>query len=1168
MWQRTSYLIFIILLVLPVSILANGFEYYTHLEQQWQKLREYNARCIQNQQPDRRVYFFVYEPGQPLNFNEIATSYDWFNYYLLPGSGAGLFDEHSLTYLNNELKAFNQVGEEVPPGYPEPVEVYAFFINDFKGYIDAKASQLVSNEQGSVLEYLAKEKGKVGPQAFRDYQAYQTALRERVNQFDFGADGNKLLIYGSGFKAYQWKNKYERIYTINTSTKGTFLESSSSCRNIYQKEQWKQRQFPFHFPTDSKASRHFANAILSQLEFLSSPSLQETCEACGPALAGYLEKLWDSTAKDFLRDRCEQLKDFPERLEHAYSIAQFIQSLGTVYDDYEAQTLPPDEYNWSGVWEEYLAFEWALNDHETEILSAHERLREGIEAEDWYQVFISLYYFKRPIFFETLPIKDRVEAIEVLSSGPMLGYWLLGDHEALVLSLLDKVPDEPLYIEQLLNELRASPGLLRTLFKKIDNHWVGEASRFKFVSAIHHLVKKRPSIHQVNTTYTMVWDLPDQYVLNAFDYAVDFTDTGTLNFSFKQCIAINEAHTDLQFGNYPRPFCIEKKTEDWHDIDPFALLDIAVLDRITVIDACGAGGCVGKIFKKVPAILAAYLIQQTSIDDRFEQVMTTLEIAGLGLGVGELALALKLGSRIRLLIAGYVLASDISSIVISSEAFQVYLLTELGEEEGQRLYNHLLYFNTVNAVLTGTVGLLAIDDAAKAVASVDKLKDIGVDLEQIEDQLGYSLGNLSGKELKQLAQSMRRELNSTPEGREAMQIAKAGLGLDDLALFINQLKNAGASEELINRIILLPLDDIELLLSQLQRNNYRLIPKFNGTTHLVDIWHSYRQGSQWENLLKWDEGVFYQHFSDLDMSRTLRELFDMYPRMTRAYKVLAGDGTFNYLPFRTSVDNIKLIDEYLQVYPEHLPQLESDFLAAGDKEAFIKQLLGPGKPGVKIWHRVRRLWESIDIRYQPSDAHLSEFELAPNLILTEVHPPQGGKAGHYKRYWEPTTNTFVLDEGFRYDAPKWIKDVPIPLVEGKGIPTSTYVTLRQMKYLQIPEGSLQKLKLSLVQNAEIMRDIYVVMQEYNLLNLQEAGDYLLDKSGIQYAVTMIKQAGYDINKVKILDEGYTHYLTTREIRDKKHVAEITDQWLQQNNLTWNSKFYIHFDVILELTPIP
>lgn len=72
----------------------------------------------------------------------------------------------------------------------------------------------------------------------------------------------------------------------------------------------------------------------------------------------------------------------------------------------------------------------------------------------------------------------------------MLGYWLLGDYEELVLFLLDKVFDELFYIDQLLNGLKVSFGLLCIFFKKIDNYWVGEVSWFKFVCSFYEFVKK------------------------------------------------------------------------------------------------------------------------------------------------------------------------------------------------------------------------------------------------------------------------------------------------------------------------------------------------------------------------------------------------------------------------------------------------------------------------------------------------------------------------------------------------------------------------------------------------------------------------------------------------------------------------------------------------------
>lgn len=792
-------IIYITLSFLYSSLLqANTPHIFSDLESQFQALQEYNQRCIAHNQPDRRIYFFVYQAGKSPDFKKIASSYDWFNYYLLPASGGGLFDEHSLTYLNERLKEFNQTGEESLPGQTEPVEIYAFFINDFKGYINAKPDQLVNNDQESILAYLAQEKGSVGPQAFEDYKTYKDALKERVSNFDLGSGENKLLIYGSGFKAYQWKGKYERIYSIQAHATGDLLENSAACRRVYQKEQFKHRLFPFHFPTKSMASRHFANAVLSHLEFLSSSELLTTCEACGPTVAEYLAKLWDPTAKEFLQQRCAQFKDDPERLGYAYAIAQFIQSLGNIYDDYQTQQLPPDEYNWSGAWEEYLSYEQALRNHATEIITAHDRLRKAVESADWYQVFLTLYHFNRPIYFEQLSIQDRLSALEVLATGPMLGNWLLGNHEDLVLSLLDHVPDEPLYVEQFLGGLRQSPGLLERLFYKINNHWVGQASRFKFISSLYKLIQKRPTHNQNTTSYTMVWDLPGQYVQNSFDYDVQFTESGTLDFTFQQCVAVDNYYTGNNFTENRGTFCIQKSDSQWLDIDPFALLDIAVMDRITVIDICGPGGCKGKLFKKVPAILAAYLIKQTAVEDRIDLIMNSLEVIGLSIGVGELALALKLQSRVRLLIAGYLLGADISSIAITSEVFKAYLFERLGEEEGNKLYEHLLFFNTLNGLLAGTLSIWAVDDAAKAVAATEKLKQMNIPIEGIEEQLGFTLGNLSGADLQQLSQAIKRELSSTEEGRNALRTAKAAVGLDEIAEIINQLQNAGASEELIN----------------------------------------------------------------------------------------------------------------------------------------------------------------------------------------------------------------------------------------------------------------------------------------------------------------------------------------------------------------------------------
>jgi len=1166
MLLKNNILVLFFFLSTSLSAEVPPLPYGDHLEAQFHKLVAWNEYCDEQNRTSDKIYFFVYEPGKNLVFSPNNETTDWFNYYLLPNSGVGLFDIESSQYLNEQLRAFNEGGEESTTG--QDVAVYAFFINDFKGYLKADPNELVNNTEGSVLNYLKKNPSQFGPEAYESYQSYQTALQERVRGFQLGHAENQLLIYGSGFKAYEWKQQYQRIYTLNASSSGLLLEETATCRKAYQVEQAKQRNYPFHFPTQSKASRQFTNAVLSQLEFLSKPSLRESCEDCGPQLSSYIQQLWDETAKQFLLDRCQQLRDFPDRMAHAFSIARFIQSLGIVYDDYADTATAPEEYNWSGQWEEYLLFEAALQAQSTRVSTAHQSLKTAIADEDWYQVFISLYHFDGPSFFKTLSVQDRVEALQVLAKGPMLGRWLIGNHEEQVIHLLDYVPDEPLYIEQFLGALKATPGLLELLFNKIQNHWVGEAARLQFIQSLSRLVQQRPAMNQLQSGRTLIWDLPDQVIKDAFEYDYQFNSDAWLQFELKQCTAVDHGYTFNNFSDHPPSFCTEKENISWEAIDPFSLIDIVVIDKITVINTCGEQGCQGQVFKNVPAILAAYLIKQTAVDENIQQILLGIDIAGLAIGMGELALAAQLGSKIRLLIAGYVLASDITSISLSSEAFKSYLIAELGEPEGLKLYEHFQFFTTLNSILAGTVGIVALDEAAKAVASIEKMKRVGISIADIEAQLGGPISNLSGQELKNLAASMQQELEGTVEGRNALRAAKSALGIDELASLIINLKNAGASEELIDRIILLPVNDGKLLLSQLSRQENRLISDFNRKLALVDGWESYRKSADWPAIENWSESLFYSHFFDLSIGSSFLEAFTAFPRFAKSYALLYGDGSTSFSAFRRSLDDIKTIDEYLRAYPNQAAELKANYLAAANKREFIDGLLGPGQAGERVVHRVKGLMEAIDVDYQPAGVTLSDFRDSDTMNSSWVKPNSGGKAGTYQRYWEPDTKTLVLYMGFQYDAPSWIKDVSIPLVEGKGIPTSAYMTLRTMKKLGIPNGILKRVKLDLVVNAEIMKDYYLIMQEQGFTQLNQIGRHLLDKPGIQYAVTMIRQAGYHIDDVKVLEKDFSRYSTTHYIRHNDHIEEITEEWLQKHGLSWETKLYYMTEIYLELSPIP
>jgi hypothetical protein len=96
--------------------------------------------------------------------------------------------------------------------------------------------------------------------------------------------------------------------------------------------------------------------------------------------------------------------------------------------------------------------------------------------------------------------------------------------------------------------------------------------------------------------------------------------------------------------------------------------------------------------------------------------------------------------------------------------------------------------------------------------------------------------------------------------------------------------------------------------------------------------------------------------------------------------------------------------------------------------------------GYKIWKSAKEaddiisskiiagLYESIDINYQPIGLNFEDYLLTNNgysTVLTRVHTENIGEPGHFRRYYDPSKNTLVLDEAFINDAPKWMGEVVI-----------------------------------------------------------------------------------------------------------------------------------------------
>ena len=85
------------------------------------------------------------------------------------------------------------------------------------------------------------------------------------------------------------------------------------------------------------------------------------------------------------------------------------------------------------------------------------------------------------------------------------------------------------------------------------------------------------------------------------------------------------------------------------------------------------------------------------------------------------------------------------------------------------------------------------------------------------------------------------------------------------------------------------------------------------------------------------------------------------------------------------------------------------------------------------------------------------------VVETSIKLPNG-KLGYLERAYNPLTKTLVMRNAFLEDLPKWVKEEG-PIMDPKdGVPTVTYLTLRQMKLLGIDYASVEKVKMSTIQN--------------------------------------------------------------------------------------------------------
>lgn len=305
---------------------------------------------------------------------------------------------------------------------------------------------------------------------------------------------------------------------------------------------------------------------------------------------------------------------------------------------------------------------------------------------------------------------------------------------------------------------------------------------------------------------------------------------------------------------------------------------------------------------------------------------------------------------------------------------------------------------------------------------------------------------------------------------------------------------------------------------------------------------------------------FKSSYIDKPLDRIIAEL-------NSGWEVLESFNDPLSLSVKTKVENLQVIHEYLEEYPLRIEEFKSRFSETPNKQKYIRELLGPGPSGQYVMHRVRGLFEELVVNDDLGGQLIDEGTRYSITTHVQAAPP-GTKSGVYSRSYSPSTHEFEMEEAYRHEAPKFLQSDGTPLIHGKGIPTHMYITLRQMKIMDIPPKSIRRLRMSTIVNKETILWLAATIKENRLQSYVEVGDLILSspQKVTGYAIQTMKQAGYRAVSAKIVDSaGYIQPRTLGELMNISSL-KITPEDLIEYGLEPHNITFMEFDIVIDLTP--
>ncbi|MEO9964870.1 MAG: hypothetical protein ABJF11_03725 [Reichenbachiella sp.] len=575
--------------------------------------------------------------------------------------------------------------------------------------------------------------------------------------------------------------------------------------------------------------------------------------------------------KDHIEVYVDVLKNFkdidPDECQQA--IEAYIVAHSTNYNNIPRETLervgeirclyglsPTKDYDQAAIdalyqWERDFYFE-GYNATETaylkyaEVLELKYEIFKNIENESLpiasHQGMFNIARYLSGGEIEVLTTDQKVQMLKVMLTGNVTDLYNNNDYffpdakEALLVKLLENIPDSQAaeVLDRLISEkvafnyVHPKHGTVRydqrTLYESLSRvleDWGGDDHYTAFATQLNKMVLSAANITSATDVEgnkslvkeEFIWNSSGDIFERPFNgmYIYEIVERGSASLKYKETYcesASSKLVPNLAGGPAMAHFSCDDtpKTTETESLGYFDIVALSFYNNnCNFLDENPFGDSRAHL---VYAGYLDYLLTKQNTQNVEDIVTTTIDVATLVIGVGELGLAIKTASKIRMIWAAWALSSEVASHVADSDGFQNWIISKYGAEKGGEYIESLKIITLISEVMSSGGTILYeignIKKTAQSCAILEQAKKEG----KLDEIFGAEAEDVSKITAELETQLIRA--NKTDE----LSLARKGVvakGVDDLIAGLtgsikstyNDLISAGLKSEVKANSILM-----------------------------------------------------------------------------------------------------------------------------------------------------------------------------------------------------------------------------------------------------------------------------------------------------------------------------------------------------------------------------